>query len=59
MRNVILAIAGLICSVLWLGLLVATQFHPVAVSLGLLVVVYATGSSTTTRLNVSRTHRSH
>lgn len=59
MRNVILAIAGLISSVLWLGLLVATQFNPVAVSLGLLVVVYATGSSTTTRLNASRTHRSH
>jgi hypothetical protein len=59
MRSVILAVAGLMCSVVWLGLLVATHFHPVTVSLGLLVAVYATGSSTTARPNAARTHRTH
>ena len=59
MRSVILVIAGLVCSVLWLGLLVATHFNLIAVSVGLLVVVYTTGSSATTRPNTVRTHRSH
>ena len=59
MRSVILAVAALMCSTLWLGLLVTTHFNPVTVSLGLLVVVYATGSSTTARPNAVRKHRPH
>jgi hypothetical protein len=59
MNSLLLAVVGLVCSVLWLGLLVATHFSPVIVSLGLLVVLYATGSSTTTRPNPVRPPRSH
>ncbi|MBV9280007.1 MAG: hypothetical protein JOZ41_08000 [Chloroflexi bacterium] len=59
MRSVILAVAGLICSVVWLGLLVATHFNVVTVSAGLLVVVYTTGSSAPRRPNVAPTHRRH
>ena len=56
MRSMILTIAGLICSVSWLGLLVVTHFNPVSVSAGLLVVLYATGSSTSSDPNVVRMH---
>jgi hypothetical protein len=43
--------------VVWLGLLVVTNFNMVTVSAGLLVVLYVTGSPGTTRPNVVRTHR--
>jgi len=58
MRGVIFALFALVCSVSWLGLLVATHFNLIAVSVGLLVVVYTSGSSATTRPNTVRTHRS-
>ena len=59
MRSVILAVAGIVCSVLWLGLLIATHFNVITVSMGLLVVVYTTGSSATTRPNAGRMYRPH
>jgi hypothetical protein len=57
MRNLILTVAGLVCAVVWLGLLVVTNFNMVTVGAGLLVVLYVTGSPGTTRSNVVRTHR--
>lgn len=57
MRNLILTVAGLVCAVVWLRLLVVTNFNLVTVSAGLLVVLYVTGSTGTTRSNVVRTHR--
>lgn len=57
MRSVILAIAGLLCSVAWLVLLVATNFSLLAVSAGLLVALYAMSSSSTPRPNAIRSPR--
>jgi hypothetical protein len=44
MRGLITIVAGVLCSGLWLGLLVATDFNPVTVSAGLLGMIYVTGS---------------
>ena len=54
MRRVIVAICGLICSVLWLALLVATDFNLMAVSAGLLGALVVTGSPSMTRPNTVR-----
>jgi hypothetical protein len=59
MRSVIVAVCGLVCSVLWLGLLVATDFNLVAVSVGLLGALFVTSSPAMTRPNAVRTHRPH
>lgn len=57
MRSVILAVAGLLCSLIWLVLLVATHFSLLAVSAGLLIALYATSSSGTPRPTVVRSRR--
>ena len=59
MRGVIFALFVFVCAVVWLGLLVATHFNLVAVSVGLLVVVYTSGSSAANRPSTVRTHRLH
>jgi hypothetical protein len=58
MRRLIIPLLGLVCAVSWLGLLVATHFNLVTVSVGLLVVVYVSGSAGTARPTAVRTHRS-
>ena len=57
MHRILLAIASLMCAALWLGLLVVTHFNLVTISVGLLIVLYVTGSPGTTGANVPRTHR--
>ena len=43
MGSVILGLVGFVCAIFWLCLLVASSFNLVAVSAGLLAVVYITG----------------
>lgn len=43
-RIVVLTLAGLVSSALWLSLLVASDFSTAAVSMGLLAMVVLTGS---------------
>jgi hypothetical protein len=57
MRSVILTLAGLVCSVLWLGLLVATRFNAIPVGLGLLTVVYLSGASAGPTHHATHLHR--
>ena len=44
MRKTLVAMAALLCSVVWLVLLVATSFNAVVVSVGLLGALALTGS---------------
>lgn len=46
MRGLIFVMAGVLCSLSWLAMLVATGFAPVTVSIGLLVALFVTGLST-------------
>jgi len=45
MRGLITIVAGILCSGLWLGLLVATDFNLLTINAGLLGMLYVTGSS--------------
>jgi hypothetical protein len=45
MRGLIAIVAGILCSGLWLSLLVATDFNLITVNAGLLGMLYVTGSS--------------
>lgn len=45
MRGVTLVCVGILCAAVWLGLLVATRFATITVSLGLLGALFVIGAS--------------
>lgn len=45
MRGVTLVCVSILCSAVWLGLLIATQFATIIVSLGLLGALFVIGAS--------------